>query len=81
MGRGDGRGISRDAFLREFNSPGIRDAMRDADRDQRDFQITATPELVVAGRYVVGMDGGQGRALEIVDHLIAEVRGADGAAE
>lgn len=77
----DGRGISRDEFLREFSSPRVRDAMRDAERDQLRFQISATPELVVAGKYVVGMTGGQRRALRVVDHLIDEERAANTAAD
>ena len=50
--------------------------MRRADRDQLAFQISATPQLVVAGKYVVSMDGGQRRALEVVDYLIASERNA-----
>ena len=72
----DGRGISADEFLRQFDSPDVRDAMRRADRDQLAFQISATPQLVVAGKYVVSMDGGQRRALEVVDYLIASERNA-----
>lgn len=70
----DGRGISADEFLRLFNSPDVRKAMREADRDQLAFRITATPQLVVAGKYVVGMRGGQRRALEVVDYLIERER-------
>lgn len=70
----DGRGISRDDFLREFESPAVRAAMQKADRDQRTYQIAATPSLVVAGKYVIAMDGGQRRALRIVDELIAQER-------
>lgn len=72
----DGRGLSADEFLREFNSPRVRDAMRDADRAQREYQIASTPSLVVAGKYLVTMDGGQRRALRIVDQLIDEERAA-----
>ena len=73
----DGRGVSKEEFLRAFDSPEVRKAMRDADRDQRIFQITGTPSLVVAGKYTVGMGGGQGRALQVVDQLISQERGAD----
>jgi thiol:disulfide interchange protein DsbA len=72
----DGRGLSSDDFMREFNSPKVRDAMREADRDQRLYQIATTPSLVVAGKYVVGMTGGQKRALRVVDDLIAKERNA-----
>ncbi len=68
----DGRGISADEFMRVFNSPDVRQAMRDADRDQLAYRISATPQLVVAGKYVVGMTGGQRRALDVVDYLIAK---------
>ena len=73
----DGRGVARDEFLREFNSPRMREAVRAADRDVRQFQINATPSLLVGGRYVVGMDGGQRHALDVVEHLIEEIRAAD----
>ena len=73
----DGRGISRDEFLRIFESPEVRDAMRKADRDQRSYQIAATPSLVVAGKYVIGMEDGQRRALRIADELIAQERAAE----
>ncbi len=76
----DGRGMTRDEFLREFNSPAVRDGVRDAERDQRTFEIRATPSLVVAGRYVVNMNGGQGRALEVVDHLIEKIRAEEASA-
>ena len=73
----DGRGVEREVFIRTFNSPGVRNAMRDASAEQRKFGIASTPSLVVAGRYVVGMRGGQNRALEVVDHLVAKIREED----
>ena len=70
----DGRGISADDFMHTFNSPDVRRAMQAANRDQLAFQISATPQIVVAGKYLVGMDGGQRRALQVIDHLIAQER-------
>ena len=67
----DGNGVSRDEFLRTFNSPGVRRKVAQSERDQRDLQIASVPTLVVAGRYVIGMDSGRKRALEIADQLIA----------
>jgi len=75
----DGRGLTAQDFLREFNSPAVRDAMREADRRQRAYQISSTPQMVVAGRFLVGMDGGQRRALQVVDHLIAQERAGESA--
>ena len=33
--------------------------------------------MVVGGQYVVGMQGGQGHALRVVEHLIEKIRAAD----
>ncbi len=74
----DGRGITREEFIEEFNSPDVRQAMRQADREQREFNIMSTPSLVVAGKYLVRMTvGGQRRALRVVDELVAQERAAD----
>jgi len=70
----DGRGVSKEEFLRVFSSPEVRDAMRSANRDQQQYLISATPSLVVAGKYLVGMQGGQRRALDVADFLIAKER-------
>ena len=73
----DGKGISKEDFLLKFNSPAVRDAMRKVDRAQRRYQIAATPSLVVAGKYVISMQGGQRRALHIADELIAQERAGE----
>ena len=73
----DGNGLSKEEFLRAFNSPRVKAAVRQSETNMRDFQISATPSLVVAGRYVVGMNGGPGRALQVVDKLIVQIREAD----
>ena len=70
----DGRGISSEDFLKSYNSPKMRRATADADRDVRKFQINATPSLLVGGQYVVGMTGGQKRALQVAEHLIEKIR-------
>ena len=73
----DGRGISAEDFLRTFNSPAMRRATSDVERDARRFQVSATPSMVVGGQYVVGMQGGQGHALRVVEHLIEKIKAAD----
>ena len=70
----DGKGISKEEFMSTFNSSTVRDAMRKVDRAQRRYQIAATPSLVVAGKYVISMQGGQRRALFIADKLVAQER-------
>ncbi|PWG73686.1 hypothetical protein DF186_21770, partial [Enterococcus hirae] len=42
----DGHGISREAFLREFESPAVRTRLRNAEQAQRDFGIASVPTLV-----------------------------------
>lgn len=66
----DGNGTTTNEFLRTFNSPGVRARLRELEQDQRDVGITGVPSLLVAGRYVVNMDVGRKRALEVVDYLI-----------
>lgn len=73
----DGRGLSKEEFLRAFNSPRVKAAVRGAETDLREFKISATPSIVVAGRYIVGMKAGMGRALEVVDKLVAQIRTED----
>ncbi len=70
----DGRGISAEEFLKQFNSSAVRRAMQRAERSQRNFQISSTPSLVINDRYVVNMNGGQKRALQVADHLINQER-------
>jgi thiol:disulfide interchange protein DsbA len=67
---------TREAFLAAANGPSVRSRLREAERSQRTLMIPSVPSLVVANRYLVGMDTGRRTALEIVDHLIAEERAA-----
>ncbi len=82
----DGHGVTREEFLRAFNSPSVRRALREADAVQRNAQISSVPTLMVADKYVINMDSGRKVALDIVDHLIAKERaeetgGADAGAD
>lgn len=65
----DGHGIDKKAFLRNFNSPQVRRALRQAGEDERRLVIPSVPTLVVAGKYVVNMDSRK-TALDIVDYLV-----------
>lgn len=75
----DGRGTTKDEFIKAFNSPAMRRATADAERDIRTYGISATPSLLVGGQYVIGMDGGQQRVLDIAEHLIEKIRTAESA--
>ncbi len=65
-----GGGMTRDAFLAAANGPGVRGKLREAERAQRTLLISGVPTLIVANRYLVGMNVGRKTALEIVEHLI-----------
>jgi thiol:disulfide interchange protein DsbA len=67
----DGNATTKADFLRAFQSSDVRRATRDAERRQREVNITSVPTLVVAEKYMVNMDSGRKTALEIADHLIA----------
>src|SRR6056297_3583168 len=41
----DGRGISREEFLRIFDSPEVRRQVREAEQAQRDMQISSVPTM------------------------------------
>ncbi len=68
----DGNGVTRETFLRVFDSTAVRRKIAAAEQDQRALQISSVPTLVVADRYLVNMDVGRKRSLEIVDLLIAK---------
>ena len=66
----DGHGASSEEFLRAFNSPQVRGALRETEIAQRDLEIRTIPTLIVAGKYLVDMGHGRKVALEITDYLI-----------
>lgn len=73
----DGYGVTREEFLRTFDSPAVLQRMRQAERDQVDLGIRAVPTLVVDDKYRIGMEVGRKVALDVVDHIIAMERAAD----
>jgi len=66
----DGYGATRDEFLAAATGQPVLDRLRVVEREQRSQQVSGVPTLVVANRYVVGMNSGRKAALEIVDYLI-----------
>jgi thiol:disulfide interchange protein DsbA len=70
----DGYGVTREDFLRTFESPGVRQRMRQAERDQMELGVRAVPTLVVDDKYRIGMEVGRKVALDVVDHIIAMER-------
>jgi len=73
----DGYGVSREAFLRAFDSTAVRSRFRQAERDQRELGIASVPTLVVDDKYRIGMEVGRRAALDVLDHIIAMEQSAD----
>lgn len=74
----DGHGVSRDEFIRAFNSPTVRRKMNAANRRARDLAIRAVPTLVVGDQYVVETAKvGRRNAFEVVEFLIEKIRTGD----
>ena len=70
----DGNGVTRQAFLDAYNSPAVRRALARNEARQRQLGIASVPSLAVADAYVVNMDVGRRRSLEVADALAALIR-------
>ena len=70
----DGNGVTRQAFLDAFNSSAVRRTLARNEARQRQLGITSVPSLAVADAYVVNMNVGRRRALEVASQLIGLVR-------
>ena len=67
----DGNGVTREAFLTAYNSNAVKRKLARNESRQRKLAIASTPTLVVADKYVIDMDVGRRRSLEVADHLVA----------
>ena len=57
-------------FTRDFNSPSVSRQLQNNRNRQAQSQLSATPSLLVSGKYIISMSNGQQRALEIASELI-----------
>jgi thiol:disulfide interchange protein DsbA len=66
-------GISEKDFLGAYNSMGVETNLRRADDFTQRYQVAGVPLIVVNGRYTtdVGMAGGQGELLKLINDLAA----------
>jgi len=71
-------GIEKAAFLKAYNSFGVKAQMEKAKKLLLGYQVTGVPALVVGGKYVfgVGQAGGADEALELAGKLIEQERSA-----
>ncbi len=61
-------------FRRSFNSPNVSRKLQSDRSRQAQSQLSATPSLLVLGKYVVSMSNGQQRALQVTSELIERER-------
>jgi len=71
-------GLDRARFQEVFNSFSVQTKTRKATQLQESYSVEGVPALGVAGRFYTDgeMAGNMGRALQIVDSLVAEARKA-----
>lgn len=75
-----GHGITREEFMRAFDSPATTHAMTVGEQRARRSTANSVPSLMVADHYLVNMDSvPRKRAFDVVNFLIAKIR-ADRAA-
>lgn len=72
------QGVDRDAFLKTFNSFGVKGQMEKAKKLAIAYQVTGVPVMVVGGKYRfdLGSSGGAQQVLDVADFLIAKERAA-----
>jgi protein dithiol oxidoreductase (disulfide-forming) len=70
----DGHGVSRDAFLRAYNSPEVRHKLTEATARERASHANGVPSLMVGDYYMVDMRSvPRKRAFDVVDFLVAKI--------
>lgn len=74
----EGHGVDKAAFLKAYNSFGVKSRAEQAKKLGMAYQITGVPVMVVNGKYRfdIGSAGGPERALEVADFLIEKERAA-----
>ena len=70
------QGVDKDAFLKTYNSFGVKGQVANAKRLGMAYQISGVPALIVNGKYRfdIGSSGGAEQALDVADQLIAKER-------
>ncbi len=73
------QGVDPQAFLKTYNSFGVKSQVEKAKKLAMAYQITGVPVLVVNGKYRfdIGSAGGPEQALGVADYLIQQERAAE----
>ena len=68
----EGHGVDKQAFLKAYNSFGVRGRVEQAKKLGMAYQITGVPVMIVNGKYRfdLGSSGGPERTLQVADFLI-----------
>lgn len=72
------QGIDKDAFLKAYNSFGVKSQVEKDKKLAMAYQISGVPTMIVNGKYRfdIGSAGGPEQALQVADQLIAKERAA-----
>lgn len=72
----EGEGVDREAFIKAFNSFGVKAQVQRGLSVLRGAQVRGTPTMLVAGKYKTGpsMAGGYEETLAVVDYLVEKER-------
>lgn len=70
------QGLDGEAFVKTMDSFAVNAQVNLADKRQRDYKVSGTPEMVVGGYYHITTSsaGSQKRMLEVVDFLVEKIR-------
>ncbi|MCQ4234734.1 thiol:disulfide interchange protein DsbA/DsbL [Pseudomonas stutzeri] len=73
-----GQGVDKNAFLKAYNSFGVKSRVEQAKKLGMAYQISGVPVLIVNGKYRfdLGSAGGPQGALDVADFLIEKERAA-----
>lgn len=68
-------GVKKETALKTYDSFGVTSRMNQADVRNKAFKITATPTIIVEGKYkVINSSGGNEETLKIAEFLVEKVR-------
>jgi thiol:disulfide interchange protein DsbA len=72
------QGLDKDAFLKTYNSFGVKGQMEKAKKLAMAYQISGVPVMIVNGKYRFDLSsaGGPQQTLQVADQLIAKERAA-----
>ncbi len=67
-------GVDGKVFLETMDSFAVNAQVKLADSRQKNYRISATPELVVGGYYHIRATGGQKQMLDVASYLVEKIR-------